>query len=407
MTQGADIFLVGEKAVAEQLSQGLGREVASQDDPYEALMTLGAGKWDAIILTAGRQDFSGLCRASRRLQRRSRVFALCQPAQEIDVRPLVGDAIDDYFIYPPSADDLAALLGNAPLGRTAAPILAGAANAALPAHDVARLVEASRSMTTLEECIADMVGPLLGAEVQWRPRQSVSSQIDVLLEIGGPSPRVLVAGLHAPREIPPAVRELLSAMQVCLPALAENAARAEGLHRLAITDHLTGAYNRRYFYHLTDQILERSRGRDARVALLLFDVDDFKTYNETFGYAVGDEILRQTAALMRTMFRSHDVVARIGGDEFAVLFWNLEGPRTPDSQPLRTAYHLAERFRKTISRQEFSLLGPQAVGKLTISGGLAMFPQDGQDVRALLRAADGALKIGKRSGKNSIHLIGR
>ena len=102
-----------------------------------------------------------------------------------------------------------------------------------------------------------------------------------------------------------------------------------------------------------------------------------------------------------------DVVARIGGDEFAVLFWDSQGPRSPQSQPLHTAADLAERFRQAVSREEFPLLGPQAVGHLTISGGLAMYPRDGQDVRQLLRSADQALKKGKKAGKNTIQIIGQ
>jgi diguanylate cyclase (GGDEF)-like protein len=185
-----------------------------------------------------------------------------------------------------------------------------------------------------------------------------------------------------------------------------SARRTEALHKLAITDHLTGAYNRRHFYHITDHILRQAKASQFRVTLLLYDIDNFKHYNETYGHAAGDEILRDTAMLMKRTSRSHDVVARIGGDEFAVLFWDVEAPRRPQSKPLEDFFMLAERFRLAVSSHSFASLGPEAQGVLTISGGLANFPADGDSCRQLLRAADHALRNIKRSGKNGIQLIG-
>ena len=97
--------------------------------------------------------------------------------------------------------------------------------------------------------------------------------------------------------------------------------------RLAITDDLTGIYNGRYFRHFLARIIEKARTLRFPVTLLLFDIDNFKSYNDRYGHGVGDEILRQTAALMRRCCRPHDLVARISGDEFAVVFWEKEGPR--------------------------------------------------------------------------------
>jgi diguanylate cyclase (GGDEF)-like protein len=142
------------------------------------------------------------------------------------------------------------------------------------------------------------------------------------------------------------------------------------------------------------------------VTLLLYDIDDFKHYNETYGHAAGDEILRETAILMKRTSRSHDVVARIGGDEFAVLFWDVQPPRRASSKPLQDFQRLAERFCRAVSAHSFASLGPEARGVLTISGGLANFPADGQTCRDLLRAADQALRSVKRSGKNAIQIVG-
>ncbi|MGB2823897.1 MAG: GGDEF domain-containing protein, partial [Phycisphaerae bacterium] len=226
-----------------------------------------------------------------------------------------------------------------------------------------------------------------------------------LLLAAGNAPRVLVP--RGPTRSCDAARSYLAAVQTALPALLAAARRTEELHRLAITDHLTGAYNRRYFYGRTEQVLQRAEREGTHATLLLYDIDDFKRYNDTYGHAAGDEILRDTAALMKRITRSRDVVARIGGDEFAVLFVGGDEPRSPNSQPPENAYALADRFRRAVQAHAFTSLGPEATGTLTISGGLAGFPRDGRYVRELLRKADIALRAAKASGKNAIHLVGR
>ena len=204
--------------------------------------------------------------------------------------------------------------------------------------------------------------------------------------------------------MPEPARVFIASVQKCLPAATAAARRTESLHQLAVTDHLTGAYNRRYFYARTDEVLDEAAAHGLRVTLLLYDIDDFKRYNDRYGHAAGDEILRETAALMKSICREHDVVARIGGDEFAVLFW--DAPRAPGSARLKSAFDLADRFRRTVETLEFRSLGSEAKGVLTISGGLASFPADGKTCRDLLRQADKAIKAAKKSGKNAIKLLG-
>ena len=190
--------------------------------------------------------------------------------------------------------------------------------------------------------------------------------------------------------------------------------RNAGLQRLAITDDLTGLANGRYFRQFLSKIVEKARVKRFLVTLFLFDIDNFKRYNDQYGHGVGDEILKQTANLMRRCVRDHDLVARISGDEFAVVFWEKEGPRLP-REPRPTAggrtpqepQHILDRFRRLIATQDFSGLGPSGKGSLTISGGLAVYPYDAQDVSKLIEAADQQLMFGaKRSGRNSIHLVG-
>jgi PleD family two-component response regulator len=190
--------------------------------------------------------------------------------------------------------------------------------------------------------------------------------------------------------------------------------RHAGLQRLAITDDLTGLANGRYFRQFLARIVDTAKSKRFPVTLFLFDIDNFKRYNDQYGHGVGDEILKQTAALMRRCVRDHDLVARISGDEFAVIFWEKEGPRTPreprphiGNRTPQEPQGILDRFRHLLSTQDFPGLGPGGKGCLTISGGLAVYPYDAHDVKHLIEAADQQLMFGaKRSGRNSIHLVG-
>jgi GGDEF domain-containing protein len=191
--------------------------------------------------------------------------------------------------------------------------------------------------------------------------------------------------------------------------------RIRHLEWLATTDDLTGLKNRRYVLEFARQILVHAERNAGRVTLLVFDIDNFKHYNDRYGHATGDEILRQAALLMQRCCRRHDVVGRIGGDEFAVVFWDdpLREPadvaqerRSSGCDHPTEPILVAERFRNEFGRAELHLLGPQGDGVLTVSGGLASFPRDGRTVRELFEKADSALLEAKRSGKNRIYLVG-
>jgi diguanylate cyclase (GGDEF)-like protein len=200
--------------------------------------------------------------------------------------------------------------------------------------------------------------------------------------------------------------------------------RVKQLERLATEDELTGLKNRRYIWEFSRQIIEHSKKEDRRVTLLIFDIDNFKHYNDVYGHLAGDEVLKQAAVLMRRCCRGHDVVGRIGGDEFAVVFWDRQdtgyriqdtGYRSQKSESRRQtladhpkeAIFIAKRFRKELGKAELHLLGPEGKGVLTISGGLASFPRDGSTIGELFEKADKALLEAKRSGKNRIYLVGR
>jgi len=195
--------------------------------------------------------------------------------------------------------------------------------------------------------------------------------------------------------------------------------RIRQLEKLATEDDLTGLKNRRYLNQFLAQVLVLARQYQFPVTLLLFDIDNFKQYNDQFGHWVGDKVLVEAGEMIRRCCRSHDVVARIGGDEFAVVFWDLPEKQrssaaaaTGEERRHHLAKHpreplfMAERFRKEISASRLKMLGPEGQGRLTISGGLASFPEDGKTAEALLKRADEALLEAKRQGKNQIVIIG-
>ncbi|MDQ6914637.1 MAG: diguanylate cyclase [Actinomycetota bacterium] len=154
----------------------------------------------------------------------------------------------------------------------------------------------------------------------------------------------------------------------------------------ASTDPLTGLFNRRGFHHVTETELERSRRGHRPFSLLLGDCDYFKMVNDRFGHQAGDEALQGIARLLEANKRRIDTVARIGGEEFALVL-----PETDQHE----AYILAERLRSRMR----TLRGSAPVG-LTMSFGVASYPVHGASVDALLRAADEALYAAKALGRD-------
>ncbi|MFI4861485.1 MAG: diguanylate cyclase [Phycisphaerales bacterium JB063] len=205
--------------------------------------------------------------------------------------------------------------------------------------------------------------------------------------------------LHAP---PPATPQQLTPWADWLARWLALEKHVAQLERQAMTDELTGVWNRRYFQQFLEERL-RAAGRERQqVTLLVFDIDNFKQYNDNYGHPAGDDILRETARLIQSLVRDHDVVARIGGDEFAVVFWDKGEPRHLGSQHPDNVLGIARRFQKAISEHKFPKLGTEAVGTLTVSGGLAGFPWDGRTPEELIAQADAMAIQSKRKGKNAV-----
>jgi diguanylate cyclase (GGDEF)-like protein len=171
-----------------------------------------------------------------------------------------------------------------------------------------------------------------------------------------------------------------------------NARLHQKMVRLSQTDALTGAHNRRSLFARLDQEIERSRRFEHPMAVALVDVDRFREYNEALGHAAGDAVLRTVARLLGGAVRRVDLVARYGGEEFAVVLARAD----------RAAAHAAaEKLRATV--EAAALPHPvSATGRVNISVGVAVFPEDGGELGALVDAADAALFAAKRAGRNVV-----
>jgi diguanylate cyclase (GGDEF)-like protein len=174
-----------------------------------------------------------------------------------------------------------------------------------------------------------------------------------------------------------------------LAALAiDNAQIRARLETEVITDHLTSLYNHRYFHERLAEELRRSNRQKSRVGLLIYDIDDFKRVNDTYGHLVGDQVLRTMASLSREICRQEDVLCRIGGEEFGVI---LPGCT------LEATLVVAERLRAGIAAVDFPV-----VGRVTVSVGVAEGPFHASSPRELITCADLALLEAKAAGKDRV-----
>lgn len=168
----------------------------------------------------------------------------------------------------------------------------------------------------------------------------------------------------------------------------------EETRRLAVTDPLTGLHNRRHFTRQLEENVRRSERYGERLALVLLDMDYFKNVNDRYGHHVGDRALQLLAGALRDTVRESDQTARIGGEEFALVLLRCDR---------ELAMSIAGRVRERIRGLAVEEL-PEVDMELSASVGVAFFPDDGGDPKALMRAADEALYRAKRMGRDQVVL---
>ncbi|MBX6353624.1 MAG: diguanylate cyclase [Thermoflavifilum sp.] len=216
-------------------------------------------------------------------------------------------------------------------------------------------------------------------------------QISVLvMAYAAPSARVVTLRLLAWQWLTSFIAVYASAWLVDM--VEQYADRHDELQRLSSSDHLTGLANLRRFEATMALHLERAARQGTAVALLLFDIDHFKKVNDTYGHAAGDAALREFAAALQRSCRPGDVAARIGGEEFAIL---APGASLP------AAVQVAERVRVAVEEQGGQLPDGQRL-HLTVSAGVAVYPDTCPRPEHLRQQSDDALYAAKRAGRNLV-----
>ena len=172
----------------------------------------------------------------------------------------------------------------------------------------------------------------------------------------------------------------------------ENARLFEQVQILAVTDELTGFFNRRYFYELVDMELARARRYRHPVSLIMIDIDHFKTVNDSYGHTVGDLLLKEICALIHKAVRDSDILGRHGGEEFVLLL-----PETA----LNKAVDVAERLRRLVADHHVTV-GDRDI-TISVSAGVATFDDHCRTADDLFRCADMAMYQAKQAGRNQVH----
>lgn len=161
----------------------------------------------------------------------------------------------------------------------------------------------------------------------------------------------------------------------------------------SIIDPLTGLYNRRYFSHITMKNVEKSIVNKFPISICLFDIDFFKNYNDTNGHLEGDRLLKEMSDLLAKLSRKSSVIARYGGEEFIVMLPDI----TKDD-----AFIYADRVKEEIAGYPFLHSEKQPLGIVSVSGGVASFPEDANSMDKVIELADMALYSAKKDGRNRV-----
>ena len=183
-------------------------------------------------------------------------------------------------------------------------------------------------------------------------------------------------------------QSLESVADICSNAI-QNARYVDRVRQLAYLDGLTGIFNRRYFEMRIIEEIDRARRFGNGMAVIMVDIDQFKRLNDEFGHLLGDEVLRQVSSLFHGQLRKIDVVCRYGGEEFAILLSQTNSQH---------AFGVAEKLRRLVETWQF----PGVPRSVTISAGVASFPEHGTGRDELVKAADAGLYAAKLAGRNRV-----
>ena len=166
----------------------------------------------------------------------------------------------------------------------------------------------------------------------------------------------------------------------------------ETLRSQAIRDPLTGLYNRRYMEGSLEREVRRAERNQRSIGIIMIDLDHFKKLNDTLGHDAGDTVLREVGAFLQTHIRGEDIACRYGGEEFTLIL-----PEVTLEVTRERAEQLRTEFKQLDLRHRY-----QSFGIITLSLGVAVFPQHGSTAPAVMRAADSALYRAKETGRDRV-----
>lgn len=167
----------------------------------------------------------------------------------------------------------------------------------------------------------------------------------------------------------------------------------EAIRAESLTDPLTGLGNRKYFDRMIGMAVQSALASGEPLSLLLFDIDHFKSFNDSYGHLTGDQVLRLVGLSLKQTIKGQDITARYGGEEFAVVLPNTA---------LRQALTVADHIRRAVMAKELKKKSTgEILGRITISVGVSMLKQ-GDDTEALIERADACLYAAKRNGRNRV-----
>lgn len=179
--------------------------------------------------------------------------------------------------------------------------------------------------------------------------------------------------------------------------LRQRAKEREFYRELSYIDALTGVHNRRYFDEALGAEIQKALLDETHLVLVIVDIDDFKGYNDLHGHQKGDEVLSRIGRMMKSVCRASDIITRYGGEEFAIIFPGAGKVHAPE---------LAGRVINHVRDSSFEGEELLPLGRLTVSVGVACFPDDAHTAEELVRCADAAMYDAKKSGKNRAKLYG-
>lgn len=224
--------------------------------------------------------------------------------------------------------------------------------------------------------------------------EGIRSLICIPLKVQSRIVGILYLGDFAPRKFDRERLKLLDILASFAAMAVDNAQFHARTRLMAITDALTGLYNRRYFQQMFGRELSRAQRYHNPLSLIMMDIDDFKKFNDTYGHPHGDKVLGIMGDILMAGLRNTDFAFRYGGEEFIILL-----PETDFSNALQAA----ERLRALVEHESIGELRGIAPHGITASVGVVSFPRDGETCDELLNSVDELLYRAKECGKNRVH----